>query len=207
MYRAGASPKPSTPAMRPMSSPAIQQRNQQNVPPPPSPVTLQFNAPRTPQPLAAPPRQMKHQSPVHLSMYDRHRFMISNYPVLLVDFLKRFPGSVQGQVMGTASFHFPFKHYAEFVSAVRALNYERVFEIPQKTIAALCNPVPIEQPFDSSKLPAHLWETLFPFQRLGVEFIVNHNGRVLVADEMGLGKVVFLRFCSSLQFSFPITLL
>lgn len=31
---------------------------------------------------------------------------------------------------------------------------------------------------------------LFPFQRDGVNFMVRHNGRVLLADEPGLGKTV-----------------
>lgn len=33
-------------------------------------------------------------------------------------------------------------------------------------------------------------EALMPFQRLGVQAVLRHGGRLLIADEMGLGKTV-----------------
>ncbi len=39
-------------------------------------------------------------------------------------------------------------------------------------------------------LPELLWNTLMPFQKQGVEFIVSRNGRAMIADEMGLGKTL-----------------
>ncbi|XP_050404598.1 DNA annealing helicase and endonuclease ZRANB3 [Patella vulgata] len=41
-----------------------------------------------------------------------------------------------------------------------------------------------------SRLPPKLSEKLMVFQREGIEFAVNKNGRVLIADEMGLGKTI-----------------
>lgn len=43
--------------------------------------------------------------------------------------------------------------------------------------------------FDSNKIPKKLWDTLFPYQKEGVEQIINiYNSRCLLADDMGLGK-------------------
>lgn len=39
-------------------------------------------------------------------------------------------------------------------------------------------------------LPPKLNEILLPFQRLGVEFALKRDGRVLIGDEMGLGKTL-----------------
>ena len=42
----------------------------------------------------------------------------------------------------------------------------------------------------SSQLPPKLLNSLMPFQKEGVSFLVRHGGRALVADEMGLGKTL-----------------
>lgn len=44
-------------------------------------------------------------------------------------------------------------------------------------------------PFDHTKIPASLWNTLFPYQKEGVRQIFElYGGRCLLADDMGLGK-------------------
>jgi SWI/SNF-related matrix-associated actin-dependent regulator 1 of chromatin subfamily A len=42
----------------------------------------------------------------------------------------------------------------------------------------------------AERVPAALWNGLFPFQRAGVEFAISRNGRCLIGDDMGLGKTV-----------------
>lgn len=42
----------------------------------------------------------------------------------------------------------------------------------------------------AERLPSALWDSLFPFQRQGVEFAISRNGRCLIGDDMGLGKTV-----------------
>ena len=39
-------------------------------------------------------------------------------------------------------------------------------------------------------LPSHLQRTMFPYQKNGVKFIFEKNGRALIGDEMGLGKTI-----------------
>lgn len=43
--------------------------------------------------------------------------------------------------------------------------------------------------FDSNRIPSKLWDSLFPYQKTGVEMSINkYGGRCLLADDMGLGK-------------------
>jgi SNF2 family DNA or RNA helicase len=44
--------------------------------------------------------------------------------------------------------------------------------------------------FNMMRIPETLRTKLFPFQRYGVEFGVNHFGRFLLGDEMGVGKTI-----------------
>eukprot|EP00092_Neocalanus_flemingeri_P016312 GFUD01017657.1.p1 GENE.GFUD01017657.1~~GFUD01017657.1.p1 ORF type:complete len:811 (-),score=228.30 GFUD01017657.1:63-2438(-) len=43
---------------------------------------------------------------------------------------------------------------------------------------------------DISDIEQHLYEQLMPFQKVGIQYGVSRNGRVLIADDMGLGKTV-----------------
>jgi len=42
----------------------------------------------------------------------------------------------------------------------------------------------------SFQIEPSLWDALMPFQRDGVIYALERNGRVLLADDMGLGKTV-----------------
>ena len=43
--------------------------------------------------------------------------------------------------------------------------------------------------FDHTSIPSKLWDSLFPYQKSGVEWAINNYGaRCLLADDMGLGK-------------------
>lgn len=49
------------------------------------------------------------------------------------------------------------------------------------------------------RVPAGLWLQLLPFQREGVEYVIEKEGRALIADQMGLGKTV-QAIAASLQY-------
>jgi hypothetical protein len=40
---------------------------------------------------------------------------------------------------------------------------------------------------EDSKIPKRLQGALFQFQREGVDFVIQQNGRAMIGDEMGLG--------------------
>ena len=44
-----------------------------------------------------------------------------------------------------------------------------------------------------ARMPAETWAELRDFQQQGVEFGVQHGGRLLLADEMGVGKTCQVR--------------
>lgn len=133
----------------------------------------------------------KHQAPVNLSLWDKHRFMISDYPTPLTSFLKDFRGSVCSELNGNRVYHFPLKDYAAFLDGVRQRGYGVVHELPRFVVELFCcAPKVPPAEFDPASIPQKLAESLFPFQREGVEFIVRKNGRGLIGDEMGLGKTI-----------------
>jgi SNF2 family DNA or RNA helicase len=42
----------------------------------------------------------------------------------------------------------------------------------------------------SFQIDPDLWDSLMPFQREGVMYALQRDGRVLLADDMGLGKTI-----------------
>ncbi len=48
-----------------------------------------------------------------------------------------------------------------------------------------------------SRIPEKTWGDLRDFQQQGVEFGVQHGGRLLLADEMGVGKTCQVQRCAA----------
>jgi SNF2 family DNA or RNA helicase len=48
----------------------------------------------------------------------------------------------------------------------------------------------IESKPNLNQLPKALYASLYNFQRVGVQFGVDHFGRCLIGDEMGVGKTI-----------------
>ena len=48
----------------------------------------------------------------------------------------------------------------------------------------------INQDTDNPEVEPCLWDNLMPFQRDGVRYALERNGRILLADDMGLGKTI-----------------
>ena len=70
----------------------------------------------------------------------------------------------------------------------------KVHEAPKEIMRALTKACPA--PADVTlRCPPTLRDALHPYQRKGVQFILEHNGRALLADDMGLGKTVQTLAC------------
>lgn len=41
-----------------------------------------------------------------------------------------------------------------------------------------------------NQLPKGLYDSLYDFQKVGVQFGIDHHGRCLIGDEMGVGKTI-----------------
>ncbi|XP_010524600.1 PREDICTED: SWI/SNF-related matrix-associated actin-dependent regulator of chromatin subfamily A-like protein 1 isoform X2 [Tarenaya hassleriana] len=73
------------------------------------------------------------------------------------------------------------------VSTIR-VEVENLDPLVQRAIASASRVPDLRKLYD--KIPGHIESKLLPFQREGVNFILQHGGRVLLADEMGLGKTL-----------------
>uniref|UniRef100_M4ETW5 SWI/SNF-related matrix-associated actin-dependent regulator of chromatin subfamily A-like protein 1 n=1 Tax=Brassica campestris TaxID=3711 RepID=M4ETW5_BRACM len=78
------------------------------------------------------------------------------------------------------------------VSSVK-VEVENLDPLVQRAIASASRVPDLRHLYD--KIPSHIEPKLLPFQRDGIEFILQHGGRVLLADEMGLGKTLQASNC------------
>ncbi|XP_069791239.1 DNA annealing helicase and endonuclease ZRANB3 isoform X2 [Narcine bancroftii] len=69
---------------------------------------------------------------------------------------------------------------------------EKVPNLPQSAPSSFLKKDCSEDDFETllSKLPQKLNQKLLPFQKEGVKFAIERNGRCMIADEMGLGKTI-----------------
>lgn len=87
----------------------------------------------------------------------------------------------------------------------------RLIEIvPKEILKILSKPSPPDIDVDTlaNGVGRELWDTLLPYQRDGVKFIVSRGGRGIIADEMGLGKTLQgIGFLSYYKYNLPAVVL
>ncbi|ESQ30730.1 hypothetical protein EUTSA_v10011287mg [Eutrema salsugineum] len=91
------------------------------------------------------------------------------------------------------------------VSSVK-VEIENLDPLVQRAIASASRVPDLRHLYD--KIPSHIEPKLLPFQRDGIEFILQHGGRVLLADEMGLGKTLqAIAVTSCVRESWPVLII
>jgi superfamily II DNA or RNA helicase len=101
----------------------------------------------------------------------------------------------------TSGWVIPVKMYTEFKKQLITLQHVKIQKIPDFVVKALSQPFPtyskkcphnyaIEPKKTLESVPHYIIEKLYPFQKEGVAFALNHHGRALIGDEMGVGKTV-----------------
>ncbi|CAA7048141.1 unnamed protein product [Microthlaspi erraticum] len=73
------------------------------------------------------------------------------------------------------------------ISSVK-VEIENLDPLVKRAIASASKVPDLRHLYD--KIPSHIEPKLLPFQREGIEFMLQHGGRALLADEMGLGKTL-----------------
>lgn len=82
----------------------------------------------------------------------------------------------------------PVRHIHEFTQSLESEGF-LVKDIPEEVfkVMALVHEFPI---VDMTRIPEDLFNALLPFQKRGVLFSIQHDGKVFICDEMGLGKTI-----------------
>lgn len=91
--------------------------------------------------------------------------------------------------------------YSDFKKNVRHLRGLTIQELPEFVVKGLADFRPLSTkrcPHDYSiddikkvdDLPNFILDKLYTFQKEGVQFALQHFGRVLIGDEMGVGKTI-----------------
>jgi SWI/SNF-related matrix-associated actin-dependent regulator 1 of chromatin subfamily A len=98
-------------------------------------------------------------------------------------------------------FLIPIQLYQDFKERIVPFKGIKLRDVPEFVVRALAqrNPVPCKKcPTDFrgerirsfDDIPVSFTNNLYPFQRDGVIFALEHHGRVLIGDEMGVGKTI-----------------
>ncbi|ANM58864.1 unnamed protein product [Arabidopsis thaliana] len=91
------------------------------------------------------------------------------------------------------------------ISSVK-VEIENLDPLVQRAIASASRVPDLRHLYE--KIPSHIEPKLLPFQREGIEFILQHGGRVLLADEMGLGKTLqAIAVTTCVQESWPVLII
>lgn len=98
---------------------------------------------------------------------------------------------------GDGKWHIPLGAYHAFYGFLKAEPMCKVDGIPEEQLKiASLGKARLEKDYPSSRklmklgVPTQLAKALAPFQRGGVDFVIEKEGRALIADEMGLGKSI-----------------
>ncbi|KAH3759633.1 chromatin-remodeling complex ATPase chain [Pelomyxa schiedti] len=102
--------------------------------------------------------------------------------------------TISGSFYDSASkwWSFPLASYRALLSNLETLSSSvTIKRIPTTVLNAIrtVETTP-EVTVDMSVFPGKMRNALFPFQRLGISFGIQHKGRCLIADDMGLGKTI-----------------
>eukprot|EP00759_Apiculatamorpha_spiralis_P016034 PhF_6_TR2243/c0_g1_i4/m.3822/K14440/SMARCAL1, HARP; SWI/SNF-related matrix-associated actin-dependent regulator of chromatin subfamily A-like protein 1 len=101
-------------------------------------------------------------------------------------------------IMENGKYIFPKEDYDKIFQRIEALPRSDTCKIQfvhlPRHVIDLLNRAKVfdesKQVLEAGRVPDSLFSQLKPFQRKGLEFAVNRNGRVFLGDEMGLGKTI-----------------
>ena len=98
---------------------------------------------------------------------------------------------------GDGKWHIPLGAYQALYGFLRSDHLCKVYGIPEEQLKiASLGKARLEKGYPSARklmkqgVPTELAKALAPFQRGGVDFVIEKKGRALIADEMGLGKSI-----------------
>lgn len=179
--------------------------------------------PRSPSPPLFPPEAPTEDLNIHDTNYIVDTELFSKDQVLIKasifisGSLKKLIESCAGiYCQDTNGWVIPVKMYTEFKKQLIRLQNVKIQKIPDFVVKALSQPYPtyskkcphnyaIEPKKTLESVPHYIIQNLYPFQKEGVAFALNHHGRALIGDEMGVGKTVQgIAIASAYQDEWPV---
>ncbi|XP_014287672.1 SWI/SNF-related matrix-associated actin-dependent regulator of chromatin subfamily A-like protein 1 [Halyomorpha halys] len=128
-----------------------------------------------------------------VSLINKKTFVLEiGFNQKLVDICKQIPGRYYDPQK--KSWCFPLKEYENFKKITAPLSPQIVIgNLPASVLKIFSNPSNFSvnhKDVDISCIEPTLFNSLFPFQKEGIQFGVSKGGRCMIADEMGLGKTI-----------------
>lgn len=128
-----------------------------------------------------------------VSLIDKNTFVLYiGFNQKLIDICKQVPGRHYDPQR--KSWCFPLKEYETFKKVTNPLSPQIVIgNLPPSVLKMFSNSSNFSvnhKDVDISRIEPTLLNSLFPFQKEGIQFGVSKGGRCLIADEMGLGKTI-----------------
>lgn len=139
------------------------------------------------------PKNEKSQIKVSFNLESSNRFgIIVEYNSDIVKIFRNIDSKKWDPI--TKNWSFAIKDYKTILSelkSIKHLDLKYVDTIPQNVLEALSDINTQKVEIDlSERLNSDFVESLFNYQREGIIFGIQHQGRCLIADDMGLGKTL-----------------
>ena len=87
-------------------------------------------------------------------------------------------------------YQFPLQQYNQFQELLSQIPFVKIHKLPNNIEKIFVLKEFRTKPSNLDKIPANLLSQLLPYQKQGILFALERNGKVMLCDEAGLGKTV-----------------
>ncbi|OTF71458.1 SWI/SNF subfamily A-like protein [Euroglyphus maynei] len=145
---------------------------------------------------SVPANPAKKTAKISVKLLDKSRFLVElAYEEEIIKKFKRYETRQYDPVKKTWSFS--LKEFSQFMTDMKELNRKNLTIVFEKSLSEALiktlienqnmRKIPIEL---TERLESDFYDKLYPYQREGIKFGIQRDGKCLIADDMGLGKTI-----------------